>query len=373
MKVVVVGGRARSLVRQRGPLLRALVARGHEVVGVAPDTDVQGLEALQALGVRFAGVPMARHGTNPLQDLALLRAFEALYRRERPDLVLHTTIKPIVYGTLGAALAGVPRRTALVTGLGEAFAPGRSLKQRTVNGVARALYTAAAAACQRMIFQNADDALWFVELGILPDLDRVSVVHGSGVDMRHFVRAPLPEGPPVFLWMGRLLRNKGLLELIEAWRGLRARAGGAQLQVLGLFDPSHPAALTEAEVRAWHDAGDIQFLGGADDVRPALAGASVIVHPSQREGTPRAVLEAMAMGRAVITTDVPGCRQTIEHGREGYVVPFGEVAPLRAALARFVDEPGRVVSMGEAAWQRCRVRYDGDLVAQSTLTAMGVA
>ncbi|MCB9662872.1 MAG: glycosyltransferase family 4 protein [Alphaproteobacteria bacterium] len=375
MRVVVVAGTVRAVERQRGAVVRALAQAGHEVIAVGdPARGGQAsIDALAALGVAFEPLGIERHGTGLRKDAEVFAAFLRLYRRLRPDVVLHSNIKPNVYGTLAAAAAGVPHRFALVTGVGDVFSEAGSVRDAAVRQVARVLYRLGVAASEGVIFQNADDVLLFLELGVLRSLDGVSVVHGSGVDMQHFARVPLPKGPPRLLWMGRLLRSKGLPELVEAWRSVRHRAPGAELHLLGRFDPGHPSAVTEEELAAWTADGDVVHDGEASDVRPHLAAASVLVHPSRREGTPLAVLEAMSMGRAIVTTDVPGCRQTIRHGVEGLIVRPDDPGALAAALGAVLDDPARVVRMGEAAHARCLARYAAPRVAATMLAAMGLA
>ncbi|MFT4625274.1 MAG: glycosyltransferase involved in cell wall biosynthesis [Myxococcota bacterium] len=370
MKIVVVGGKARSIVRHRGPLVRALTAAGHTVVTTAPDHELQMVERIPELGATFESIPLRRHGTNPLADANAIRALVALYRKHQPDLVFTYTVKPVIYGSIAAAIAGFPC-VSLVTGLGQAFVI-ETPRERLVNAVVVQLYRAALRTNRQVIFQNGDDAQLFLELGILRDLHNVTVVNGSGVDMDHYARAPVTSTPLRFIWLGRLLKDKGLIEMVEAFRPIRAAHPDVELRVLGLFDEQHPQALSRATVEGWHDEGVITFLGGTDDVRPYIADASVVCLPSYREGTPRSVLEAMSMGRAVVTTEVPGCRQTVRHGHNGFLVKVKDVPSLRLALQRFVDDRSLVTSMGDAAYRVVQERYDVRKVNRTMFDAMGL-
>jgi glycosyltransferase involved in cell wall biosynthesis len=371
MKLVVIGGWAPSLIQFRGPLLRAMVAAGHEVTALAADGTLAITEALARLGVRFEPIELARTGLDPIADG---RAIVDLTRRLRalaPDLVLGYTIKPVIYGSLAARLAGVPRRAAMITGLGSALASARTPKQRAVAAIARGLYRAGLAQCDVVIFQNTDDRDDLRRLGALSKRARTAIVRGSGVDLAHYAASPLPAGPPVFLFLGRLLRDKGIAEYVAAAREVRARFPDARFRIAGWFDPN-PESLPPAELDRVVAEGTIEYLGAAADVRPHLRAAHVLVLPSYREGTPRSVLEAMAMHRAVITTTAPGCRDTVVDGESGLLVPPGDARQLAAAMLRLAASPALLARLAAAGQARARALYDADRVAASVLAALDV-
>ena len=372
MRVVVIGGWAPSLIKFRGPLLAAMVARGHEVIAMAPD-DPAGNAAvapgLAALGVRFEPIELERTGIDPIADA---RALVVLARRLRalgPDLVLGYTIKPVIYGSLAARLAGVPRRAAMITGMGSALSSVRTGKQRLVAAIARGLYRAGLRQCQVVICQNTDDRDELARFGALPRHARVAIVRGSGVDLAHYAASPLPPGPPVFVFLGRLLRDKGIAEYVEAARAVRERHPDVRFRIAGWLDPN-PESLTQRELDALVADGTIEYLGATDDVRPHLADAHVLVLPSYREGTPRSVLEAMSMNRAVITTDAPGCRETVIDGESGLLVPVGDPRRLAAAMLQLVASPALVERIAAAGHARATQLYDARAVAASVLTAL---
>jgi len=371
MRIVVIGGWAPSLIKFRGPLLAALVARGHEVIAMAADGSPAIAAALGALGVRFEPIELERTGIDPIADA---RAIGRLVRRLRalgPELVLGYTIKPVIYGSLAARLAGVPRRAAMITGLGSALASVRTKKQRVIAAVASALYRAGLAQCEVVIFQNPDDRDELARIGALPRRARVAIVRGSGVDLAHYTAAALPPGPPIFLFLGRLLRDKGIAEYVAAARQVRARHPEATFRIAGWFDPN-PESLTQAELDAVVGDGTIEYLGACDDVRPHLAAAHVLVLPSYREGTPRSVLEAMAMARAVITTTAPGCRETVVDGDSGLLVPVGDARALAAAMIRLIEAPALVARLAAAGHARAVELYDADKVAASVIAALAL-
>lgn len=304
-----------------------------------------------------------------LADLASLRALWRLFRELRPDVFLGYTIKPVIYGTLAAAVAGVPHRFAMITGLGYAF--GRQeAKQRLVGGIARALYRLALARAERVFFQNPDDLTLFRDGGLLRSGEQAVIINGSGVDTDFFRTVPLPS-LPVFLFIGRLLVDKGVREYAAAARVLRERHPQVRCLLVGWLD-ENPATIEAAELERWTADGDVEFLGRLDDVRPVFEQCSVYVLPSYREGTPRTVLEAMAMGRAVITTDAPGCRETVTDGENGFLVPVGDAVALADAMQRLVDEPALAERMGERGRRVAEDKYDVRKVNARILQTIGL-
>ena len=371
MNIAVIASYAPSLVIFRGPLLAEMVARGHTVTGYAPDPDPQLVAALAALGVQFRAYPLQRAGLNPLRDARTLAALTASLRRDRPDAALCYTIKPVIYGTLAARLAAVPRRFAMITGLGYAFteADTGARKRRLVEWIVRALYRLALRGCHVVFFQNPDDRGEFLRLGLVREAQAV-LVNGTGVDLDHYApAAPVTDGP-VFLLIARLLADKGIREYVAAARILKARYPQAVFRLVGPYDPN-PAAIQPDEIAAWQAEGAVEYLGETRDVRPFIAACSVYVLPSfYREGTPRTVLEALAMGRPVVTTDAPGCRETVVPGANGFLVPPRDVAALAAALERFILQPGLIATMGAHSRALAVEKYDVHQVNAAMLAAM---
>jgi glycosyltransferase involved in cell wall biosynthesis len=378
MRVVVIGGWAPSLIKFRGPLLAAMVERGHEVIALAPEaaseatSDGGDLRAgLASLGVRYQPIDLQRTGLDPVSDA---RSIDALVRRLRelqPELVLGYTIKPVIYGSIAARIAGVPRRAAMITGMGSALTSVRTLKQRLVAAIARTLYRVGLAQCQVVIVQNTDDRDELARFGALPRRARVAVVRGSGVDLAHYAPSPLPPGPPVFVFLGRLLRDKGIHEYVAAARRVRQHHPEARFQIAGWLDPN-PESLHQRDLDAMVADGTIEYLGAPDDVRPHLAAAHALVLPSYREGTPRSVLEAMSMNRAVITTDAPGCRETVIDGESGLIVPVRDVRLLAAAMIRLITSPALLARLAAAGRARAVEHYDAQKVAASVIDALGL-
>lgn len=375
MRILLIAGLADSLINFRGPLIVALQAKGLDVHVAAPDLPAHSPVRLQlqAMGLTVHQVPMLRTGTNPLADLHTVWSLWRLMRQIAPSVVLGYTIKPVIYGTLAAWLAGVPQRFALITGLGYAF-QGDGKRSR-LQALVQRLYGVALARAQRVFFQNPDDRALFQERGILQPHTPVCVVNGSGVDVDRFAVRPLPAGALVgtvrFLFIGRLLGDKGVREYAQAARLLRRRYPQVRCAMVGWID-SNPDAITAAELDGWMADGSIEFLGRLADVRPAIEACSVYVLPSYREGTPRTVLEAMAMGRAIVTTDAPGCRETVTHGVNGFLVPVQNAEALAQAMSRFVEEPALQQLMGENSRQLAEHKYDVHKVNAVMLAGMGI-
>lgn len=343
-KILVLGSLAESLVNFRGDLLRALVGAGHQVVAAAPAGPQWVDEALQRWQVRRVVVPLARTGMNPAADLGALFSLWRLLRAERPDAVLAYTIKPVIYGLLAARLAGVPHRVALITGLGFSFQPARTAARSLLQGLIRRLYRLALHGADTVIFQNRDDEHEFRARGLLRAGQRVSVVAGSGINVERYPLQPLPSGPRRFLLIARLLADKGVHEYLQAALRLHALRTDVTCHLVGPLE-DHPAAVAKAVIDEAVAAGAIVYHGVLRDVRPQLAAAHVYVLPSYREGMPRTVLEAMASGRPIITTDAPGCRETVVDGRNGVLVAVADAEALLREMLRFVD-------MGEAELAR---------------------
>jgi glycosyltransferase involved in cell wall biosynthesis len=369
-RVVVIASYAPSLIRFREHLLRALQAAGHEVTAVAP-ADAETAARLADLGVAFLPCPLERAGMNPLHDLAYLVRLVRILRTMRPDAMLAYTVKPVIWGLLAGRLASIRHRFALITGLGYAFtAQGQGRSRSALASLLSALYRQSLQGCRVVFFQNPDDQREFAVRRHLATGQRTVVVNGSGVDLETYRLRPPPAGIS-FLLVARLLRDKGIREYVAAARMVRHDHPEVSFRLAGWLDPN-PAAISAEELASWTASGDIEYLGVLTDVRPALADCAVYVLPSYREGTPRTVLEAMATGRPVITTDVPGCRETVRNGENGFLVPAADPVALADAMTRFIEHPGLVNTMGTASRRIAEQRYNAVEVARVMVEAMGI-
>lgn len=372
-RVLVVAGLAGSLINFRGELLAAMIERGYDVHAAAPglSRDPETVRQLKSMNVTCHDVAFDRTGTNPLRDVAGLCSLFGLARRLRPNAMLCYTIKPIIYGMLAGWMAGVPLRFALITGLGYAFTGKAEGKRRRVQRLAQRLYRLALKRAHHVFFQNGDDAELFRTLGILPAGVPVTIVNGSGVNLEHFSPCEFPSSPIRFLLIARLLGDKGLIEFATAAAALRQANVPAECHLVGATD-QNPDAIPEDLVRDWVREGTLTWHGELSDVRPMIAQAHVYVLPSYREGTPRTVLEAMSMGRAVITTDAPGCRETVREGENGFLVPVADAEALGAAMLRLIEQPELIERMGRKSREIAEEKYDVHKVNAAMLRAIGL-
>ncbi|HAP27931.1 MAG TPA: glycosyltransferase family 1 protein [Achromobacter sp.] len=319
---------------------------------------------IQALGMTHHPIPMTRSGKHPLQELGTLLALVRLFRRLRPDVVHLVTIKPVLYGGIAARLTRVPGMVAAISGLGFVFL-SNSLKMRLVRAVVARLYRVALGhPNSRVIFQNANDRDLLKSLGAVRE-DQVVIIRGAGVDLNAYRPTPEPPAPPVVVTMvARLLRDKGVQEFVLAAKLLRERGVPVTMQLVGGLDAGNPTSATQADVDAWQEDGCVQALGERSDVAALYAAAHIAVLPSYREGLPKSLIEAAACGRAVVTTDVPGCRDAIEPNVTGLLVPVRDAAALADAIARLAEDATLRQSMGSAGRALAEREFDINQVAR---------
>jgi len=379
----LTGGRAAAVAPVRGPvviasrcawtlynfrrgLISAIAKRGDGVVALGAELEGYG-RRLSDEGVDFRAVPVSLRGLAPLEDLHLFWRFYRTFLQLRPRVAHFFTIKPVIFGVLAAAAAGVPRRVCTITGLGHAFTEGGPL----LRWAAESLYRAALSFAHVVFFQNEEDRALFVARGLV-DPAKAHVVAGSGVDLERFaparLREGLPDRPIRFLMLSRLLREKGVMEFVAAATQVRRAGAAAEFRLIGGQDTRNPTALSEHELGLLQ-ASPVAWEGPVDDVRQEIADADVVVLPSYREGTPRALLEAMAMGRAVISTDAPGCRDVVTPGVTGERVPPRDGHALAEAMLSFVADAERLASFGRAGRAFVETRYDERAVIARTLQA----
>ncbi len=393
MKVLICLNTAWNLLNFRAGLIRAMVAAGHEVVAVAPD-DKYAI-GLRALGCRFVPLHMENGGTNPLKDALLWWRFVQLFARERPDVYLGYTVKPNVYGSLAAHMLGIPVINN-IAGLGAVF-----IKDGWLVRVVRWLYRTALNRSAKVFFQNDDDRQLFISGGLVR-ADVTELVPGSGIDLDRFapvalpgpittamtneVKQPLnPEGLDCrvavaprndrrcfrFLLIARMLRDKGVVEYVEAVRLLRARWPQVEFCLLGFVDVQNPAAISRAEIDGWVAHRFVTYLGVSDDVRQDIAAADCVVLPSYREGTPRTLLEAAAMARPIITTDAVGCREVVDDGVNGYLCRVRDAADLAAKMEQLLLlSPEQRHEMGKRGRAKMESTFDEQIVIRKYLAAI---
>ena len=374
MKVAVISNDAFGLLNFRGPLLLELRRRGHDVVAFAPDIDAPTNAALAAMGVRSVEYKLARTGLNPLRDMATMLQLRSLLRRHRPDVSLSCFIKPVIYGTVAAWLAGVPRRYAMIEGLGFSFtvSPNSTLKTTAIRLAVSLLFRFSLNKANRVVVLNEDDKLELVKRKIVHP-NSVSILGGIGVNLTEWEYSSPPKQPVTFILVARLLWDKGIGEYAEAAAILRKTHPSARIFLVGGLD-ENPAAVPREVVESWVSNNVLDAWPGHAPVRPWLENSSVFVLPSTyREGVPRSTQEAMAMGRPVITTDSPGCRDTVLDGVNGFLVPPRDPDALAGAMRHFIEQPDDIVAMGRESRRLAEERFDVEAQNEKLLTFMGLS
>ncbi|MHC0505556.1 glycosyltransferase family 4 protein [Achromobacter aegrifaciens] len=346
----------------RVPVALAAQQAGYEVHVATMDGPA--VADIQALGMTHHAIPMTRSGKHPLQELGTLLALIRLFRHLRPQIVHLVTIKPVLYGGIAARLTHVPGMVAAISGLGFVFL-SNSLKMKLVRAVVARLYRLALGhPNSRVIFQNASDRDLLKSLGAVRDA-QVVMIRGAGVDLNEYRAQPEPPAPPVVVTMvARLLRDKGVQEFVQAARLLRERGLPVTMQLVGGVDAGNPASATQDDVDAWQQEGCVRALGERSDVAALYAASHIAVLPSYREGLPKSLIEAAACARAVVTTDVPGCRDAIEPGETGLLVPVRDAQALADAIARLAEDPALRQSMGAAGRALAEREFNIDRVAR---------
>lgn len=334
MKIIIIGGLPSSLINFRGDFIKSLNNQGHDVVGVSAKAEDELISKIESLGCRFLSIPIERNGLNPASDLKVLFALWKIFQIEKPDVILSYTIKPVIWGGIAARLYGKSRFYGLITGLGFAFQRG-SFKRNFLSWFVTRLYRLALSKATFTIFQNPDNLKTFVDKGIITQ-KKAHRVHGSGVKLEHFSKSNLPVSSPIFLTISRLLGEKGLREYAAAAKIVKRQYPHIVFQLVGPEDPS-PDGIPLIEVKKWQEDGYIDYLGETNDVRPFINNCHVFVLASYHEGMPRTVLEAMAIGRPILTTNVPGCRETVTSGENGFLVEKANVEQLIDKINWFIE------------------------------------
>lgn len=365
MHVLMSVNAAWNIWNFRRPLVSALIADGHRVTVLAPRDGF--VADLEKLGCLFVPLQISAKGLNPAEGLQLLRQFKRIFKAERPDVILSFTIKNNIFGAMAARSRNVPF-VPNVTGLGTAFLSGSLLLQ-----VAKGLYRNAFKRPPVIFFQNEDDRDLFLDYKLVR-AQQARLLPGSGIDLARFAVADYPEQSeaPVFLMIARLLRDKGVLEYVEAARQVQEQVPGARFQLLGATDSENRTAIDREAVSAWEAEGLVEYLGTTSDVRPHIAAAHCVVLPSYREGAPRTLIEAAAMARPLIATDVPGCRAVVAQGASGFLCQVKSGDSLAKACLKFLAIPHtEQEEMGQTGRAKMEAEYDDAIVVAAYRTAIG--
>jgi glycosyltransferase involved in cell wall biosynthesis len=369
-KLVLIASFPGSILSFRGALIQEIQTQGYQVHVIAPRMEKTLLIALQAQLVVVHQVDLQRTGLNPFTDARTLFQIYKLLKNIEPEFVMSYTIKPVIYGSLAAKLANVKHTFSLITGLGYAFTGRAKGKRKVIQRILHFLYKLALNTNTVVFFQNKDDQQLFQQLGLTCNTQRVSIVNGSGININEFQPVALPQTTD-FLLIARLLGDKGVREYAKAAKMLNESHPTATCRLVGFVD-DNPDSIHESELQSWVDGGYIDFLGRLDDVKPAITQSAVYVLPSYREGTPRSVLEAMAMGRPIITTDAPGCRETVVNGVNGFLIPVKDSLAIYNKMIQFIEDKPLTEVMGAKSREIAEQKFDVHKVNDVMLKEMGI-
>jgi glycosyltransferase involved in cell wall biosynthesis len=358
MRLALITSHAESLVGFRWVLLNRLIDAGWRVYALAPNHTANTTELLKSIGVTPVEINLYRAGINPLFDLVSLISIYKVLRRIKPNAVLSYFIKPVVYGTFASYFAGVKKRYAMIEGLGYVFTyPQEQLSfyQKILRFIVENLYRVSLSFADKVIFLNPDDLREFTQKGLVEPCKSLCI-NGIGVDLDKWCKVELLFKPMRFLMVARLLREKGVYEFAQAARYVKLKYPQAEFVLLGGLD-SNPGSIHLKQVKDWHDSSVLTWHGHVP-VTDHMKDASVFVLPSYREGVPVSTMEAMAMGRPIITTDVPGCRETVVDGVNGFMVPAKDAAALAEKMIWFIENPSSIPLMGAASRKMAEEKFD---------------
>jgi glycosyltransferase involved in cell wall biosynthesis len=372
MKIILAVNTLGSFLSHRRGLYLKL-RETNDVRVILPDSEDHHAAQKEISSHCLLSLPMTRKGINPLAELRAILGYFKLYRKHRPDLVHHFTIKPVIYGTLAARLAGVPIIVNSITGLGYVFT-SQTLKARVLGLLVKNLYRLCFASSRvRIIFQNTDDRDFFISQGIL-DKARCFLVEGSGVDVHRFLPNPKKQDEvtaPKILLASRLLIEKGIFEFMDAVKMLKHKKLKFEAVIAGDVDPGNPGSVSEEQVQEWRNLKLATFLGFRKDMAEILASVDIACLPSYREGLPMAILEAMAAGKPIVTTDAPGCRATVAAGINGFLVPIKNAEMLAAALEKLILDSELRLSMGKESRKRALDLFSVERVTSEIVKIYG--
>ena len=371
MRVLISCSFSPSLVNFRGELIKEFMVKGYEVHVSGPDllNDKELCGWLRVNGVIGHNVDLERTGFNPISDLKYFLNIFRLINRIKPNLFFAYTAKPVIWGGFAASISKVPVRVFLITGLGYAFIRKNTVKSFLLRLLMTGLYRLALARATLVFFQNKDDRLDFIKSRILSDDSSSIIVNGSGVDTKYYSPTPFKTGKIVFLLIARLLVSKGIREYVTAAKRIRNAGHDVEFHLVGAVEEG-PDQIPIEEIYGWQKSDIVKWMGQVKDVRPFISASHVYVLPSYREGTPRSVLEAMSMGRPIITTDTPGCRETVEENINGFLVKVSDVDALKNAMLKFIEDRTLIKKFGRNSRHIVKQKFDVDKVNDAILTAI---
>jgi glycosyltransferase involved in cell wall biosynthesis len=369
MKIAILTSDPQSIFRHRLELVKDFVKSGHDVLIISWGDD-EWKNKFKQSGLRFKYIRLNRNGINPATDIQTFSDFYRVLKEEKPDKVFAYQAKAVVYGCWAANKCGIKDVYIMLTGLGSILRNNtKAIIPRILHIILNQLYAHAFKCSRYVFFQNDDDSQSMINYTSLP-LNKTVIVNGSGVDIHTYTPSPIPS-VPAFLYIGRLVRDKGICEYLEACKTIKKRYENIRCILVGPYD-TNPSAIKERDLKPYIDDNIIEYVGEQNDVKPFIVQCSTYILPSYHEGTPRSVLQAMAMGRAIITTDAPGCRETVKNGDNGFLVPVRDVEAIVAKMEYLINNPVVNAKMGERSRVIAEEKYDMRKVNKTIFEVMGL-
>lgn len=364
-KIIIASNTSWYLYNFRLPLLEGLIDRGYQVFALAPFDSYT--KHFRKYGIKHINIQITRSGINPFTDLNLLQKFVSIYKKYKPDIVQHFTVKPVIYGTIAARISHIKYIYNMVPGMGYVFT-GTSFKKFWIQRIVRHLYRRTMIFSQHVFFQNKDDRNYFLEHNMV-DKQKTSVIPGTGVDTTKFSPCKHKRKKAVtFILAARMLWDKGIREFVDAAHTIKKKYRNVTFWLLGPVDMENPKGISSEQLEKWNKEGTVKYFGMTDNIKSYYEKADVIVLPSYyREGLPLSLLEGAAMGMPIITADSTGCREVVEDGTNGYLVPIKNSVKLASAMEKFIVNPDLISRMGKASRRMAIQKFDSKKVVKEIL------
>ncbi|MDD2375991.1 MAG: glycosyltransferase family 4 protein [Clostridia bacterium] len=366
MKIIIIGPKTSSLIGFRGELIKEMISRGNEVVAITPDSGYE--EEFKILGAKNIKIPFEKNSISLIENIRYFLNIRKILKDEKPDIVFPYTIKPVIFGSIAAKSLGVKKIYSLITGLGYVFI-GNDIKVKILRIIVGFLYRISCLISTKIIFQNKDDKQEFIKRKYVKEM-KCEVVNGSGVDMEYYKKSVLPSKIN-FLMIARIIKNKGVIEYLNACKIVKLKYANVTFSYIGAFDKTKDAIKCE-DINTFFDDGTVDYIGETTDVRPYIANCSVYVLPSYREGIPRSILEAMSMGRPIITTNAIGCKETVEEGLNGFKVDIHSINQLVDRMEWMIKNKDSIFSMADKSYNICKERFEVKKVNNQMLKIMDI-
>ncbi|GED49149.1 glycosyltransferase family 4 protein [Carnobacterium maltaromaticum] len=368
MKIIILSSHTDSLFWFRMDMMQEMIKKGCEVIAVGNEPELEWSNKFQEKGIKYRCIKVNRNGLNPFSDFKTIISIKHVLSEEKPNKIFIYQAKTIVYGSIAAKLVNINEVYLLFAGLGSVFR-GTGFKNRILKKIMKIQYKISCKISKNVFFQNEDDEKTFIE-NKLVNKRKIVRINGSGVNLEKF-KIQKFHGDPICLFIGRLIKDKGIVEYLEAARKVREQIPNSKFLLVGPFD-TNPSALSWEELNKFIVDGTIEYYGEKNDVRPYVEKSSIFVLPSYHEGTPKSVLEAMAMGKAIITTDTPGCKETVNNGENGYLVKMKNVEELTEKIIYLLNNKDVLETMSINSFKICKDKFDVEKVNNVILKTMNL-